>query len=254
MAAQSFKITNYITVPGFAVVELGLSGNELLCYSLIYGFTQDNETEFCGSLNYVASALNVTKPNAKGILDRLVAKGLLEKRSVVISGVKFCHFVALRGDVTETVTGLLQNDNGVTKTVTGGVTETVTVDNTITDKTNDITIDNTNGERELFATVETVATKTKSRETKRLFANSKFVDINLFMAQFTGPEFADIDLAFYYGAVADWSASKHKFSADWIATARGFIRRDIQAGKVQKVKQTSGLTPDAIQYLKDMAD
>ena len=91
METRTFKIDNYITVPGFAIVELGLSGNELLCYSLIYGFTQDKETEFRGSLNYVASALNVTKQNAKKIIDRLIDRGLIEKREMCFSGVKFCH-------------------------------------------------------------------------------------------------------------------------------------------------------------------
>ena len=39
MEIRTFKIDNYITVPGFAIIELGLSGNELLCYSLIYGLS-----------------------------------------------------------------------------------------------------------------------------------------------------------------------------------------------------------------------
>ena len=105
MEARTFKIENYIMVPGFAVVELGLSGNELLCYSLIYGFTQDEETEFRGSLSYVSSALNVTRQNAKKILDRLIERGLIDKHEMFFSGVKFCHYVAKRNGVAEIATG-----------------------------------------------------------------------------------------------------------------------------------------------------
>lgn len=48
------KNENFIAIQGFMVKELGLSGNELIAYALIYGFSQDNESEFKGSLNYVA--------------------------------------------------------------------------------------------------------------------------------------------------------------------------------------------------------
>lgn len=40
------KNENFIAIQGFMVKELGLSGNELIAYALIYGFSQDNESEF----------------------------------------------------------------------------------------------------------------------------------------------------------------------------------------------------------------
>lgn len=131
METQTFKIDNYITVPGFAIVDMGLSGNELLCYALIYGFTQDGETEFRGSLSYVSSALNVTRQNAKKILDRLVDRGAIEKKEVFFSGVKFCHYVAKKPSVVERATGCCQNSNG-------GVIERATNNNKDTSKDNTI--------------------------------------------------------------------------------------------------------------------
>lgn len=74
------------------IVDLGLSGNELIMYALIYGFSQNGEAHFHGSLNYITTAVNVTKANAKKILDRLVEKGLIKKRDVVIGGVKYCDY------------------------------------------------------------------------------------------------------------------------------------------------------------------
>ena len=112
METRTFRIDNYITVPGFAIVELGLSGNELLCYSLIYGFTQDKETEFRGSLNYVASALNVTKQNAKKIIDRLIDRGLIEKIRSAFPASNFAIML-------QTDTALLKQQRGVFKTTTG---------------------------------------------------------------------------------------------------------------------------------------
>ena len=87
------------------IVDLGLSGNELIMYALIYGFSQNGEAHFHGSLNYITTAINVTKANAKKILDRLVEKGLIKKRDVVIGGVKYCDYKVTPVD------GCYQNDN-----------------------------------------------------------------------------------------------------------------------------------------------
>ena len=267
METRSFKIDNYITVPGFAIVELGLSGNELLCYSLIYGFTQDNETEFRGSLNYVSSALNVTKQNAKKIIDRLIDRGLIEKREMYFSGVKFCHYVAKRHGVAESATGRYQNGNGgVAEIATGGIAETAT-NNTDKDITLDKIEDNADGglfpaEQSFEPLPEIItqprATVTRPRRTSEplcLFENSRYADFEAFAAEFTDPEFAEIDIVYYFHAVADWSAQKGKKMKDWIATARNFIRGDIEKGKLHRKDGTgAGLSPDAIKYLTDMAD
>lgn len=258
METRTFKIDNYITVPGFAIVELGLSGNELLCYSLIYGFTQDKETEFRGSLNYVASALNVTKQNAKKIIDRLIDRGLIEKREMFFSGVKFCHYVANRYGVTEIATGRCQNNNtGVAEIAIPPVTETATNNDNkdiSIDKIEDTADGGLFGPEPGFVPV-TVTRPRRTSEPTCLFENSRFADYNAFAAEFTAPEFADVDIVYYYNAVADWSAQQGKKMKDWIATARNFIRGDMEKGKLHKLSGTGpGLSPDAIKYLQDMAD
>lgn len=86
----------FIVIQGWMVNELHLSGNELICYALVYGFSQDGETEFKGSHSYVAQSLGVTKDNARRILSRLVEKGLVRKRYEEISGVRFCRYSANR--------------------------------------------------------------------------------------------------------------------------------------------------------------
>lgn len=255
--ARTFKIDNYITVPGFAIVELELSGNELLCYSLIYGFTQDKETEFRGSLNYVASALNVTKQNAKKIIDRLIDRGLIEKREMFFSGVKFCHYVANRYGVAETATGGYQNNNGgVAEIATGGVAKTATnIDNK--DNSIDKIEDTADGvlfpSEPVFETV-TITRPRRTSEQLCLFENSKYANYEAFAAEFKTSEFEQVDIVYYYHAVADWSAQKGKKMKDWIATARNFIRGDMEKGKLHRVSDASGLSPDAIKYLQDMAD
>lgn len=240
MEPKVFKIDNHITVPGFAIVELQLSGNELLCYSLIYGFTQDGETEFYGSLNYVASALNITKQNAKKVIDRLLVRGLLEKKEIYFSGCKFCHYVANRKSnaVAEIATGCYQNNNGgVAEIATGGMAETIT--HNIEHNSNHSIIDN-NADGVLFPgepVVERTRKQAETHEPRCHFSESKFSRYEDFAAQFKSEEFANVDIAYYYKAVADWSAGEDKNKKnDWIATARNFMRRDMEQKKLHTLQ------------------
>lgn len=95
----------------------------------------------------------------------------------------------------------------------------------------------------------------RTSETLCLFVNSRFSDFDTFAAEFATPEFNGIDISYYFHAVADWSAQKGKKMKDWIATARNFIRSDIEKNKLHRIPGYGNvLSPDAMQYLKDMAD
>ena len=55
----------YIVIQDWMISDLQLKGNELLTYSLIYGFSQDGESEFKGSLKYISEFLGVSKRTAQ---------------------------------------------------------------------------------------------------------------------------------------------------------------------------------------------
>lgn len=69
--------STYIVVPDWAAEDLGLTGNDLLVYSLIYGFCQDGRSGFRGSLSYIAKRIGVDRRSVIRILDRLVKNGHL---------------------------------------------------------------------------------------------------------------------------------------------------------------------------------
>lgn len=100
----------------------------------------------------------------------------------------------------------------------------------------------------------TVTRPRRTSEPLCLFENSKFADYGAFAAEFKAPEFEGVDLVYYFHAVGDWSAQKGKKMRDWIATARNFIRGDMERGKLHRTDGGSGLSPEAIKYLQDMAD
>lgn len=83
---------NYITVQGWMVKELGLKGNKLLTYALIYGFSQDRKSEFTGSLSYIADWVGVTKRAAIDIINDLIDKKLIEKIEHTAGNVKYSSY------------------------------------------------------------------------------------------------------------------------------------------------------------------
>lgn len=91
------KNENYITIQGWMRKELGLSGNELLAYALVYGFSQDGESTFRGSLSYVAEWLGCSKQTAITTLRKLVEKGLIERIEEPINGILFVRYRILSG-------------------------------------------------------------------------------------------------------------------------------------------------------------
>ena len=83
---------NYIVIPGWAINRLGLKGNDLIIFSIIYGFSQDGESEFSGSIQYLCDCLNVTKPTIINSLKNLVSLGYITKRVETINGVVFNRY------------------------------------------------------------------------------------------------------------------------------------------------------------------
>lgn len=86
------KDTDYIVIQAQMVTELGLSGNRLLIYALIHGFSKDGVHEFRGSINYICEWTNLTRNTVISVLKSLVDDGLITKREYIENNVKFCAY------------------------------------------------------------------------------------------------------------------------------------------------------------------
>lgn len=84
----------YIHIQWWMAQRLKLSGNELLTYAIVYGFSQDGESAFLGSSKYVSYALRVSRPTAIKALDSLTSKGLIIKTQEKINDVVFNRYKA----------------------------------------------------------------------------------------------------------------------------------------------------------------
>lgn len=85
------KNENFITIQGWMVNKLCLTGNDLICYALIYGFTQNGEY-WDKSTKYISEWLGVSTRSVMDIIKRLVDKNLLDKQDYSVNGVKFCKY------------------------------------------------------------------------------------------------------------------------------------------------------------------
>lgn len=86
---------NYITIQGWMRNELELKGNELMVYALIYGFSQDGENQFTGSVGYIAEWIGTSKQTVHNVLKALIEKNCISKSEKIINGVKFCEYQAI---------------------------------------------------------------------------------------------------------------------------------------------------------------
>jgi hypothetical protein len=73
------KDTNYFSVQAWMVTKLNLKGAERDIYAILYGFTQDNESECKCSYTYMSTITGYTKRAIMDAMDRLLAKNLIVK-------------------------------------------------------------------------------------------------------------------------------------------------------------------------------
>lgn len=110
------KDESYICIQGWMINRLNLKGNELLVYAIIYGFSQDEESRFTGSLQYLADWTNSSKQGIMKNLKSLADKGYIEKTDRMINGVKFCEYH------TTKFNGVLNNvEHGMKHSLMGGI-------------------------------------------------------------------------------------------------------------------------------------
>lgn len=85
---------NYYQVSGWMINRLGLKGTELQVFAIIYGFSQDGESWFGGSLAYLEEWTGVSKPTVIKALKELVDKEFIIKDTNVVNGVTLNRYKA----------------------------------------------------------------------------------------------------------------------------------------------------------------
>lgn len=94
MAESKVRDENYFTVSGWMLNRLELKGVALHVFSIIYGFSQDGESCFTGSLQYLMDFTNASKPTIIKALKELVERKFVVKIENEMNGVKFNKYRA----------------------------------------------------------------------------------------------------------------------------------------------------------------
>lgn len=119
MAESRIRDENYYQIQGWMINRLGLKGVALSVYAIIYGFSQDGENEYTGSLQYLCDFCGgVSKPTIIKALKDLTESGFIIRREEVINNVLFTRykidFTAVKkldGGSKETLPGVVKNFN-----------------------------------------------------------------------------------------------------------------------------------------------
>ena len=125
MAEGKIKDENYYQISGFMINRLGLKGVSLNVYAIIYGFSQDGESEFTGGLQYLCDFCGgVSKPTIINALKSLTESGLLIRREDYINNICFPRYRAnltvlknFNGGSKEILTEGVKNFNGGSKEI-----------------------------------------------------------------------------------------------------------------------------------------
>lgn len=83
------KDENYYVIKGWMLNKLGLKGTQLILYAIIHGFSQDDASQFKGSLSYLSEFAGVTYESCRNNLNELVKKGLITKEIGECGGVNY---------------------------------------------------------------------------------------------------------------------------------------------------------------------
>ena len=85
----------YVVIQGW-MLDYDLSSRELLVYAIIHGFSQDEESFFYGSRQYLADWTKSSLSQVQRILNNLVEKKYLLKKEKFENNVKYCYYKTLR--------------------------------------------------------------------------------------------------------------------------------------------------------------
>lgn len=86
------KDSNYYVIHGWMINRLKLKGNRLSVFAVVYGFSQDCESKFTGSLKYLQEATNASKNTIISSLQSLEEDQLILKFTQVKNNIKFCEY------------------------------------------------------------------------------------------------------------------------------------------------------------------
>lgn len=89
---QPINDNTYFSVQAWMVTKLKLKGAERDVYAIIYGYSQDNDSDFHGSLDYISQLTGYSRNAICTALKSLTDSGLITKTEKVVNNMKYCRY------------------------------------------------------------------------------------------------------------------------------------------------------------------
>lgn len=112
--------TSYYCVQSWMVNKLKLTGNNLVIYAIIHGFSMEENSWFSGSVQYLCAWTNSTKQGVYKNLKYLCENGFLLKKSETINGVIFNSYKTAIPENLDKNTPIKSNEKEHTIAEVGG--------------------------------------------------------------------------------------------------------------------------------------
>lgn len=80
--------SNFVNIQYWMVKDLKLTGNELLVYAIIWGFSQDGKSTFAGGIGYLEKFTGAARNTIRKILKQLEEKGYIAREHADRDGIQ----------------------------------------------------------------------------------------------------------------------------------------------------------------------
>ena len=101
MTRSRVKNSDYIAISGWMISKLHLSGNRLIIFALIHGFSKDEFHKFYGSISYIEEWTNLSRNTVISTLKSLTKDGLIKKTESIKYGISTNQYSAISEPVQE---------------------------------------------------------------------------------------------------------------------------------------------------------
>lgn len=254
---------NYLTVNKILVRHLGLEAAYFLCeLANEYDFFEKEnllkEDYFFSTVENIEKNIFLSQYKQRKALKTLKAFGLIEEKVMGLPAKRYFKineeqlFKILKDEylTEEVLKEIEEKEQALDEEVEESAKEIINLENISELERKELL---KKSERKEEQGEEEVKKNEPPKEYLTLFRNSEIfklvtfdttgniVDITKLKEKFSTDEFKEIDLVYYFHAVADWSDSSNKkrTARGWLATIRNFMRKDKELGKLHRINDNA---------------
>lgn len=228
----------FITIPLWVNEYLGLNGNELILFSYIYGFSQDDCSYCYSGITEITNTMHISRRNVFNLINSLLEKGLIIKEETEVYGKTMIGYRYNKETVDAKQREYYENCTGGEKNSLEEVkklhlnSERIAPDNKYDNKyinnniinkniNSEINLNNSNSKNSLKKEEKEYISEYLEKEKKKRFEKPTFEEVEAYIRE----QDYDIDphTFFDYYEACGWTVGKNKPMKDWKASVRYWV-------------------------------